>query len=334
MPPSLDPQPILDIANAFYQSQTLFTASDAGIFAHLAAHPEATADETAAALDLAPRGVRLLMDACVAIGLLMKDGDRYDNTPMAGFFLVPGSPGDLSRAIRYNRDVYPAWGRAGEFVRRGQPVEKPAIHLGDDAERTRAFVLSMHGRALGIGRAVVPMIDLAGCTSVLDVGGGPGTYSVLLAQANPGIRSTVLDLPGVVAVASELIAQQNMQERVTTLAGSYHETPFPPNQDAVLFFGMLHQESPEAICALFENAFAALRPGGRVFVMDMMTDATHTAPVFSALFALNMALTTENGWVFSDAELVGWLEGAGFEGVAIRPLAPPMPHWLATASKP
>jgi hypothetical protein len=68
--------------------------------------------------------------------------------------------------------------------------------------------------------------------------------------------------------------------------------------------------------------------------MDMMTDASHASPAFSALFAVNMALTTANGWVFSDEELRGWLEEAGFIDFQVEPLPPPMPHWLASARKP
>jgi hypothetical protein len=66
----------------------------------------------------------------------------------------------------------------------------------------------------------------------------------------------------------------------------------------------------------------------------MMTDSTHTQPKFSALFALNMALTTPHGWVFSEDELKVWLTEAGFQGFHCRPLPPPMPHWLASAVKP
>ena len=65
----------------------------------------------------------------------------------------------------------------------------------------------------------------------------------------------------------------------------------------------------------------------------MMTDETHTAPKFSALFAVNMALTTQNGWVFSDAELKGWMAEAGFVPEATLTVPPPMPHWLVTARK-
>jgi len=68
--------------------------------------------------------------------------------------------------------------------------------------------------------------------------------------------------------------------------------------------------------------------------MDMMTDSTHTKPQFSALFAVNMALTTDSGWVFSDSELRGWIEKAGFVNFSVRPLPSPMPHWLAGARKP
>ena len=331
-PPS--PQGIIDMASAFYDSCVLFTASDLGIFAYLAEHPSAEVDDICSGLALDPRGARLLLDACVSLHLLIKNESRYANTSEAQVFLVPGSPADLSGAIRYNRDVYSAWGKLAQFARSGQPVESPDIHLGQDSERTRTFVMSMHYRALGIGRAVVPMLKLGGRSRLLDVGGGPGTYSSLLAQANPDLRCTVLDLPDVVAVAKELIQAQGLSERVTTLAGNYRTTEFPAELDVVNFFGVLHQESAESIQALFKKAFAALRPGGIVHVMDMMTDATHAAPKFSALFAVNMALTTDDGWVFSDAELHTWLQEAGFVDTCLQPLPAPMPHWMISATKP
>ncbi len=327
------PDVIINTANAFYDSCVLFTASDLGIFASLAAKPNQDVVSLAVTCKLDQRGARLLLDACVALGLLAKTGDTYANTPDTAMFLVPGAPGDLSGAIRYNRDVYAAWGRLPELARTGKPVEKPELHLGEDKARTRAFVLSMHGRAMGIGRSIVPLLDLANRKRLFDVGGGPGAYSSLIAKANPQISCTVLDLPGIVAVADELLAKQDLGGRVRTVAGDYHNATFPAGMDAVIFFGVLHQESPESICDLLRRAHAALNPGGIVYVLDLMTDATHTQPKFSALFAVNMALTTPNGWVFSDAELKDWLEGAGFRKFTCRPIPPPMPHWLASAIK-
>ncbi|MBN2440613.1 MAG: methyltransferase domain-containing protein [Spirochaetales bacterium] len=329
-----DPTKIINLANAFYNSCVLFTAIDLGIFDALATLKKGDCKTIARQCSSNPRGTQLLLDACVALELLIKDGDHYSNSPESELFLVPGRPGNLSQAIRYNRDVYPAWGQLKEMVLSGKPVEKPAIHLGEDTDRTRNFVLAMHGRALWIGHMIVPVIDLDGCRQLLDIGGGPGTYSVLLAQKYHKLKCTVMDLPEVAAIARELIQGQKMAKRVETIAGDYHSADFPPGNDTILFFGMLHQETPGDIISLFEKAYAALKPGGKVWILDMMTDKTHTKPTFSALFAVNMALTTTNGWVFSDDELHGWLKTTGFINFKVKKFPQPLMHWLVQAEKP
>jgi sugar phosphate isomerase/epimerase/SAM-dependent methyltransferase len=329
------PGRIMDMASAFFESAALFAASDLGVFKQLAGGDGTSLEPLADVLKLDPHGLRLLLDACVAIGLLAKsDNGQYRNAPDTEAFLVPGKRGDLSQAIRYNRDVYDAWGKLAELARTGKPVERPELHLGDDPNRTRDFVLAMHGRALAMAPLLIPSLDLAGRARMLDAGGGPGTFAVLAAQANPGLHCTVLDLPDVAAIAGELIAQQGMTDRVDTLPGDYHTTPFPQGMDAINFLGVLHQESPASIQDLFKRAYAALKPGGVVHVLDMMTDASHTQPRFSAMFAVNMALTTDNGWVFSDHEVEQWLREAGFARISTTPLPPPAPHWLTRAYRP
>ena len=330
-------QQIVELASAFYGSATLFAALDLGVFAAIAeAGAPVALEPLAEKLNASPRGLRLLLDACVATGILAKSADGlYSNTQAGGIALVPGGPADLSKAIRYNQDVYPAWGRLAQLARTGAPVEPPQLHLGDDPERTRRFALSMRGRALAIGRGVVPMIDLGKPQGrLLDLAGGPGTYAELLMKANPGWSCVTVDVPAVSAVARECVAQAGLTDRIECRAGDYHSDDYEPAAyDAVTIFGALHQESPEQIRGILARAARALKDGGRIFVLDMMTDATHAAPAFSALFAVNMALTTENGWVFSDAELKGWLAEAGFTPGETRPVPPPMPHWLVSAVK-
>ena len=326
---------IVDLARAFYGSAVLFAALDLGVFKALAdlggsAELGPLADE----LGAAPRGLRLLLDACVAEGLLGKQEQTYFNTEAGKLALVPGGPADLSQAIRYNQDVYPAWGRLAELARTGRPVESPQLHLGDDPERTRRFALSMRGRALAIGRSVVPMLDLSGCTRLLDLAGGPGTYAELIAQANPGISCVTVDVPAVSAVARACVAAAGLADRIECRAGDYHTDEYEPAAyDAVTIFGALHQESPDQIRDILARAHRALKPEGRIFILDMMTDRTHTEPAFSALFAVNMALTTEDGWVFSDEELKTWLVEAGFQPGDTHPVPPPMPHWILSAVK-
>ena len=314
---------IVDLASAYYGSAVLFAAIDCDVFGQVARGE----------FNASSRGMRLLADACVAEGLLEKRGGAYFNTPAGAAALVPGGPADLTKAIRYNRDVYPAWGRLADFARTGKPVEKPELHLGEDAARTKAFAAAMFGRAMGIGKGVVPM--LAGLSGrVLDLAGGPGAYAILMCQSNPGLSCVTVDLPAIADEARGYVARFGLADRIECRAGDYHSDEYEAAAyDTVTIFGALHQESPERIVDILRRANRALKPGGQVVVLDMMTDETHTAPAFSALFALNMALTTENGWVFSDAELKGWMREAGFEPGETRPVPPPMPHWLVSAKK-
>ena len=330
---ALNPARIIDLASAYYDSCILFAAIEIGIFQKLSKLGQATASRLAAELGTDERATRLLLDGCAALQLVSKNLESYQNTAEANAFLVPGQAGDLSRAIRYNQDVYPVWGNLVKMVRTGKPAEKPDVHLGQDSDRTRSFVMAMHSRALWMARVLIPLLDLHGCRRLLDVGGGPGTFSALIANEYPDIACTVLDLPGVTAIAAELIEQQGMGARVSVLPGDYRETKFPAGYDVVNIFGVLHQESPQSIQDILNRAFDALVSNGLINILDIMTDASHTDPKFSALFAVNMALTSENGWVFSDSELNHWLTTAGFSQIEVQPLPSPIPHWLVAARK-
>ena len=323
-------QEIVDLASAYYGSAVLFAAIDNDVFARVESGEFNAAEP--------PRGMRLLLDACVAEGLLEKTDGKYANTPASKMALIPGGPADLTKAIRYNRDVYPAWGRLAEFAKTGRPVERPELHLGEDVARTKAFAASMFGRAMGIGKGVVPMLDLVGVNSsscsVLDLAGGPGAYAILMCQANPGMKCVTVDLPAISAEAKGYVAKFGLTDRIECRAGDYHTDEYEAEAyDVVTIFGALHQESPEQIVDILKRAHRALKKGGKVIVLDMMTDSTHTAPKFSALFAVNMALTTENGWVFADSELKDWMREAGFVPGETKQVPPPMPHWIVEGSK-
>ena len=47
--------------------------------------------------------------------------------------------------------------------------------------------------------------------------------------------------------------------------------------------------------------------GGKVIVSDIMSDPTHTQPVFSTLFSLQMLLASKEGAVFSPNECEAWM---------------------------
>jgi len=329
-----NPAAIFELTTAYWASATLVAANELGLFSQLACG-EQSAPQLAQELAADPRALEMLANACCGLGLLRKNGNAYGLSDTARAFLVPQQSSYLGSAVRWSGQQYNAWGQLAAAVRNGQPAVEPADHLGADPDQTRTFVLAMHERAKGLAGAVAQFLDLNGCTRLLDVGGGPGTYAVMLARKQPSLQITVLDLPGVVAVARELIAEAGQSERVHTTAGDATTGEYGEAVcDAVLFCGVLHQFSPATIQRMLAGARRALVPGGRVVICDMMLDEAKAQPVFSALFSLQMMLTSREGGVFAAAECVNWLQAAGFTAAQAQPLPPPLPYTVVSARVP
>jgi hypothetical protein len=319
---------------AYRSSAVLFAAMEVDVFTGIA-EGCGTAAALAARCHAQPEPLRLLLEACVAEGLLASDGAIYSNSPVADAFLVRGRPTYAVNNLKYAEDLYPAWGQLADLVRSGQPTMVPTTILGDDKEKTRAFVLAMHERARGIGSILPHLVDFTGRTRLLDVGGGPATYSMEIVQRTSGLRSTVLDLPGVLEVTRELVHDAGFDDRIDLQPGNYLTTPFGTGYDAVLLSGMMHRESADTCRQLLSRSFDAMAPGGMVVVSDVFfEDDRKATPPFAVYFALNMMLTSTEGSAHAKTEMARWVEQSGFRNVEVRDLPPPNPHSLVVGFRP
>lgn len=329
-----NPGLITQLAIAYRSSAVFFAASDLDVFSALA-KGGLTAEEIASRAGAEDEPMRLVLESCVDAGLLKRDGAKYLNTPTAETFLVRGQPAYLGGALQYARDLYPAWGGLTTLVKSGRPTMPPETILGDDKAKTRSFVMAMHERALGIGSILPKIVDLAGRRRLLDVGGGPGTYSVALCRATPGLSATVMDRPGVLEVSRELIEQAGFSDRVTTLPGDYLKTPFGSGFDVALLSGMMHRETAGGVALLLKKAFEALDARGQVIVSDVFFDDDNkNSPPFTTSFALNMMLTSEHGSAHAKTEMQRWMTAAGFRDITVREMPRPNPHSLVLGTKP
>jgi 3-hydroxy-5-methyl-1-naphthoate 3-O-methyltransferase len=327
-----DPSAVMQMTTAYWSSQALFTANRLGLFEAIADGCHQV-DEIAAACNAHARPLRLLLQACVSLGLLEQTGGEFFVSPMSEVLLVPGHEAYLGNAIRYSDDLYATWARLEIAVRDNAPQLATKAYTGEDEARTRHFVRGMHDRALGIGNAMVELVDMQGRQQMLDVGGGPGTYSSLFTRQNPGLAATVLDLPGVVAVAREIVEEMGASEQVKFLAGDFNSTDFPAANDVVLISGVFHRESEAGCRALIERAQSSLLANGMLIVSDVFTDAGGCSPPFAALFGLNMLLTAEDGCVHADADICQWMADAGFIRTECKSFPAPMPHRLVIGHK-
>src|SRR4051812_45491967 len=112
-----DPVLVLDLLAAFRRSKAMFAAVSLGVFEALDSGPKMLPD-LAHQLGADPDALGRLLDACVGLQLLRKQGDHYENAPDATAYLTPTSPHRLTGYITYSNDVlWKLWGDLEDAVR-------------------------------------------------------------------------------------------------------------------------------------------------------------------------------------------------------------------------
>ena len=280
-----------------------------GLFERLARDGAATSEELARALELQPAGTRLLCDCLVAMGHLTLRRGRYRLSRRSKPWLDPASPRSVTQFVAHSATYWPWWEQLEDLVRDGRNVELHDAPADDPSWET--YIRAQFELARLSAPEVAKALQLpAGARSVLDVAGAHGWFSAALTQRHPGLRATVVDLPGSAAVGRRILRENGM-ERVTHVDGDALTTDLGGPHDAALVFNLIHHLPPERIVALLQRVHAALAPGGTLAILDLFARPRGEKPGGDAFLGLFFHLTS-GADVYSDAELRGFLRAAGF----------------------
>lgn len=326
-----DPMAVMRVASAYWHSSVLHTAQALDLFTLLAEGP-ATAAELAARSGADERGVEMILIACIGLGLLEKQGDRFRNGPVAETFLVKGSPRYQGGIVSMFADWVQPWSRLKDAVVTGKPVVEKQHDHGDEA--TRTYIMGMLYRGIPQAQLLAEEVSLAGRKKLLDVGGGPGIFSIILSQTNAGLHADVFDLPQTLRVTRDIISRYNAGNTVGTREGSYLEDDFGQGYDAVLLSSMISQEGPDVIKGILRKSFAAMEPGGMLLVQEQFLDTDKSGPLLPVLIGLNQLVHTPAGRAYSAKEVADFAAEIGFTDLSFRPLPDPSPFTLITGYKP
>jgi len=291
-----------------------------------------TAAELAERLGASKRGVGELLESCVSLGLVEKEGAAYRNAEVAARYLTSASPDSLLTAMDLQAHTFPLWGKLPEAVREGKPVVPPSSMVGGDKEFTRHLIVGMDQRSRTMAPHIVENIDLSDRSVLADIGGGGGSFSIALCREYPGLAARVMDLAPVLEIAKELIAESGLDDRIATVPCDVTGDDFGSGYDAALVSGLLHRMDPDQCRAILGKVFAGLDAGGIVVVNDLFASAE--APAMAVLFGLQMLLTVDGGVTHAAADVSEWLLDRGFVNVRTKTLPPPHPHTLVIADKP
>jgi ubiquinone/menaquinone biosynthesis C-methylase UbiE len=307
---------IMQMNFSFAPACVLTASLRLGLFSHLAAG-KSTVAEVARAAESSERGTRMLLDALAAFGLLTKSGERYELMPHARQYLVRESQ-DYAGGMAESGAMFEAWLHLDECVRTGQPVRR--VETKEMAEKffpmlVRTLHIVNREQAQRTARALGA--DTAGKgLRVLDVAAGSGVWGIAFAEADPSARVTAQDFPGVLPTTREYVGRHGLEERFDFLAGDLKEVDFGEAQyDVAVLGNIVHSEGEDSSRDLFRRLHRALKPGGRIVIIDMLPNDARTGPPYQLVFALNMLVNTERGDTYTLADYTRWLGDAGFPRV-------------------
>jgi hypothetical protein len=314
-PPSADFQELMNLIRGFRPAKILMVATDLGMFDHL--EEFRTVGESAALVKADPRAAGIILNALAALGLVVKERERFKNGELTSRFLVRGKEEYRGAIVRHLHHTWWGWSDLEETVQQGHAdmakSERWVDRVDSDEEWVREFIWGMHAIARDLAPQVAGQVDLTGVKRLLDLGGGPATYAIAFAQASPQLLATVFDLPQPITIAQENIRRHGLAERINTMAGNFLKDGIGSGYDFIWISQILHSHTEEQCRLIIDKAVKALNSGGQVVIQDFFLNDDQVTPLEAALFSVHMLAVTPGGRAYTHREVAAMMEQAGLK---------------------
>ncbi|MHB0956755.1 MAG: methyltransferase [Pirellulaceae bacterium] len=313
--PIRDGEQLLEMMRAYQVPCLLAAAADLDLLEAIAPAPR-SAQEVATATACDVRAVTMLLDALAAVGVIVKQEERYSVSAELLSYLDPKNPQSVVAMLQHQANCLRRWSRLPWTVRSGRPEQPGPSIRGEEADKA-SFIEAMHVVSRDVANPLIEEIHPGQVRCVLDLGGASGSWTLAWLKAEPQSRAIIFDLPHVIPLARERFAALPIADRVDLCPGDFYTDELPRGADLAWVSAIIHQNSPEQNRALYRRIAAALEPQGWIYIRDMVMEPSRTAPVAGALFAVNMLSATEGGNSYSLAEIENDLRSAGFVDVQL-----------------
>lgn len=287
-----------DLSWGYRAARVLQVASQLEIFTILAGR-KMSAGQISEKCRSNPEMTGKLLTACAAMGLLYKNGDKYRNSEVSEKCLVKGQPLYQGNIIAHAGSVWDFWSDLPN------EIYKEQISQDRLAFDHRDFILGMHNITVaGRGQMFIDNIDLSGRKILFDVGGGPGTYSILACKRYLELRAVVFDVPETISIAREIVAKEKLQDRITLREGDWDRDDFGRDNDVILFSNVLHGPPSQGPVKL-SKAYDSMAAGGLLVIQDFLLNDSKSGLLIPALFNIMVG-------AYCRGELLSIIEEAGF----------------------
>ena len=321
-PPASSQSLLTETIRSSFKLPVLLAADRAGIFASLDESP-ASSQEIAERFGISHRSAEAMLGVLAAAGFLTQLGGKFHLLDVAKDYLLPASPYycggwfDMWRTGAINHEsVYNAIFE--ERAAYADVLDAENWESSPDGEQLERFTSTMHAASFPAAIGVATNGDFSGVSRLLDVAGGSGCFCIALASRYPDMALTVMELPGVCDIIPKYTTQYGLENRIGTYAADMFRDEWPADYDAHFLSNIFHDWDPDKCLLLAKTSYAALPPGGRLFLHEELANDTHDGPLETMLYSMNMVAWTRGGKQYSLNELEVILSEAGFRNVRVE----------------
>jgi demethylspheroidene O-methyltransferase len=326
---------LFDLCAGFVYSQILLACVRLRLCEILAEGPREL-DGLARQMALSPDAARRLLRAAASLGLVRALPDDTYALADLGAALI-GNP-SIADIVEHHELLYddlrdPVALLRGETRTRlsgfwpyaaDQPGQQPArSSTPDEAEACARYSALMSRSQALVAEDILDAFPLHGHRSLLDIGGGEGTFLAAVAARTPGLGLELFDLPEVVACARRKLGASGLGGRVTLHGGSFLLDAIPAGADVVTLVRILHDHDDFSVRTLLASIHASLPPGGTLLVAEPMSGAAGAAPIGDAYFGFYL-LAMGRGRARTPTEISALLKEAGFSNIREIPTRRPL----------
>jgi 2-polyprenyl-3-methyl-5-hydroxy-6-metoxy-1,4-benzoquinol methylase len=319
---NLAPMPLVETQITFTAARSIMAGAELGVYEALGKDKK-TAEEVAQYCRTHAMATKQLLDCLVGVGYLNWSDNKYSLKPKYYKWLLKESESNLIGKLKFQIYEWDYMSKLEEYVRTGKSLE---LHSMTNKAEWESYQEGMRDLSVNVAKELAKKIPIdAKATTMLDIGGSHGLFSIELCRKYPSLHSVILELPGAIDAASGIAKRYDDTKRVTYRPGNALEDDLGSGlYDLVMINNVVHHFTAEQNRSLAKKIAKSLKPNGIYVIGEIMrSEKPGEGGVVGATTGLYFSLTSYSG-TWSQSEIESWMSDAGLHvQKAIAPMSFP-----------
>lgn len=319
-----DRDAVIRLIGGYMVSDAIRAAGRLGVFTHLEAAPEATLDDLASSTNVPAAQLERVLNLLHYAGLIEQRENTLRNTSL-GTALVPDKAGSLAAfAQNFTSPLFQrAWDHLEASVLTGEAGFEREYHqpvydyLGHDEAANTLFNQAMQEEATATAESAATLITVGEDETVVDIGGGDGTFLATVLQTAPSATGIVFDSPAGVAAADHVISHAGLADRCTSISGDFFAT-IPSEGTTYIIKSVLQDWDDESALALLSKCKEQIPATARLIIIGNFLPDTYDDDAAVGYLTDVCMLVISGGRERTLADLKVLLDQAGFDTDGLR----------------